>query len=128
MTYVLVIIVAAVAVTISAFRRRNENDPDDEPQFVFIEGQEPVRLRELGNEVEVSSCGDDKSGMASTPDVTVNPPTPERTTTIVPSPAYSGHSRRISWVYDAEHPELAAIRYSKLDDLNHMADEERRDA
>ena len=125
--YLFITLVAAVIVTVSAIRRRHQNDPDDEPQYVFLAGEEPERIRHVGGGVEVSRGGENEktAEMEMTPAVLVNPPTPERTTTIVPSPAYSN---RISWVYDAEHPELSAIRLSTLNHLNNVIDSERRNA
>lgn len=87
--HVLVIVVAAAAATVLAIRRRHEIDPDDEPQYVM--------LREV--EVDSTEAGaggdggvDEKNTALSTRADTENPPMAERTTIIIPSPAYSNHA------------------------------------
>ncbi|TIB79971.1 hypothetical protein E3Q08_03963 [Wallemia mellicola] len=92
-------------VVVSALIHRKKHDPEDEAQFVLLDGGVPPIFRE------------EKTRSISSSILNVNPPTPERTTTIVPSPAYSS---RISWVYDANNPDLAAVRYSTLGHLNNV--------
>lgn len=103
--YVLVSCVTVTIVVVSALIHRKKHDPEDEAQFVLLDGGVPPIFRE------------EKTRSISSSILNVNPPTPERTTTIVPSPAYSS---RISWVYDANNPDLAAVRYSTLGHLNNV--------
>lgn len=103
--YVLVSCVAATIIAVSLLTHRKKHEPDDDAQFVLLDGGEPLRFRHQ------------KTQSISPPILNVNPPTTERTTTIVPSPAYSN---RISWVYDANNPYLAAVRYSTLGHLNNV--------
>ncbi|TIB11467.1 hypothetical protein E3P92_02902 [Wallemia ichthyophaga] len=87
--YVLVIVVAAAAATVLAIKRRHEIDPDDESQYVMLREVE-VDSTEAGAGGD-GSGGEKNTALSTTAD-TVNLPTAERTTIIIPSPAYSNHA------------------------------------